>query len=447
MKATLFKLPWANQLPDGWRADRLKDLVKKIGSGITPSGGSATYLSEGIPLLRSQNVHFDGLRMDDVAYISDDVHASMSNSQVASNDVLLNITGASIGRCNIVPPDFGEANVNQHVCIVRPRHEGEPRFVRYVLTSPIGQDQVFTSFTGASREGLNFRDLGQFLLPLPPIDEQERIADYLDASCEAIDRAVETKQKQLDTLDALRKSIIQKAVTQGLDPNVPMKDSGVQYLGKVPSIWRIKKLCRLLAEPMTYGLNEPGTDDNPENPRYIRITDFGSDGQLRDETFRSLPPEVARGASLQEGDLLFARSGATVGKSFLFTGYEGEACYAGYLIKANTLRHLLDPRFLYAFTKSLSYESWKDLIFTQATIQNISATKYAYLEIPLPTLEEQQSILEYLDQRLRHQQSVVTTIQNQIDTLNAYRKSLIHECVTGKRRISEDDVAKVKSHV
>ena len=398
-------------------------------------------------MLRSQNIHFDGLRLDDVAYISEDTHAEMGGTKLSAHDVLLNITGASIGRCTFVPESLGEANVNQHVCIIRSYGRLYFKFLAYVLGAPWGQDQISSAFTGASRQGLGQRNLGELQVPLPPLAEQKRIAAYLDASCAAIDRAVETKRKQLETLDALRKSIIQKAVTQGLNPKVKLKDSGVEYLGQVPAHWRVSKMKRLLSEPLSYGLNESGTDDNPDNPRYIRITDFGRDGALRDETFRSLPSNVAAAAPLQEGDILLARSGATVGKSFLFSNFKGEACYAGYLIKARTATHLLLPKFLYLYTRSLSYEAWKDHVFSQATIQNISAVKYAYLETPVPPVAEQEQILKFLDSEIEKTVDLEKLIQSQITTLTAYRKSLIHECVTGKRRISDADVAKVEAHV
>lgn len=210
-----------------WPVDRIKDHVSKIGSGITPSGGAASYLDVGVPLLRSQNVHFDGLRLDDVAYISAETHDEMSGSKLRAQDVLLNITGASIGRCAFVPDNFGEGNVNQHVCIIRPTAGLDHKFLTYCLSAPWGQDQIFSSFTGASRQGLGQRDLGAIQVPLPPLPEQQRIAAYLDASCAAIDAAVAAKRRQLDTLDALKYSSISHAVTKGLDDSAKLNVSGI----------------------------------------------------------------------------------------------------------------------------------------------------------------------------------------------------------------------------
>ena len=125
----------------------------------------------------------------------------------------------------------------------------------------------------------------------------------------------------------------------------------------------------------------------------------------------------------------------------MFRNYDGEACFAGYLIRARTLLWKLDPLFLYLFTKSTAYECWKNLIFTQATIQNISAAKYNYLAIPVPPLDEQRAIVAYVEDKSAAFRSLTACIESQLATLTAYRKSLIHECVTGQRRITEADLA------
>lgn len=211
---------------------------------------------------------------------------------------------------------------------------------------------------------------------------------------------------------------------------IKSKDSGIAWIGHIPEHWRIAKLKRLLEQPLMYGTNEAAELDDTEFPRYIRITDFDDNGSLRDDTFKSLPPDKAEGYYLEEGDILFARSGATVGKSFLFQNYDGQACFAGYLIKAQTNRHRLLPDYLYYFTKSPSYESWKNIIFTQATIQNISATKYAYLSISVPPLLEQRRVVAYLDKTCAAIDTAIEKKQKQIETLNTLRKAIIHKAVT-----------------
>ena len=283
-------------------------------------------------------------------------------------------------------------------------------------------------------------NLGRYKVAIPPLPEQQRIAAYLDASCAAIDAAVAAKRRQLETLDALRKETITRAITRGLTPSTRTKPSGEDWLGEIPAHWSAPCLKRLLREPLTYGLNEPAELEDRDLPRYLRITDFDDDGNLREDTFRSLPREIAREALLEPNDVLFARSGATVGKTFMFRNHKGETCFAGYLIRARTVLWKLDPLFLYLFTKSTAYEAWKNLIFTQATIQNISAAKYNYLVIPLPPLGEQRAIVAHVEEKSAEFRSLAACIETQIATLTAYRKSLIHECVTGQRRVTEADL-------
>jgi type I restriction enzyme S subunit len=212
-----------------------------------------------------------------------------------------------------------------------------------------------------------------------------------------------------------------------MTPTYPERtSSGVESLGEIPSHWTVTALKRILSEPLKYGATEPGDESDPESPRYLRITDFDGDGSLRADTFVSLPEEIARHYYLRDGDVLFARSGATVGKTFLFRNYSGRACFAGYLIKASTARHKLTPEFLAYFTRSPAYDAWKDSIFTQATIQNIGADKYARLPICLPPLPEQQRIAAYLDASCAAIDAAVAAKRRQLETLEDLRKSVIH---------------------
>jgi len=170
---------WLGEIPDHWKFITLKSAVSKTNSGVTPKGGSESYVDEGIPLIRSQNVKFSGLDLSDVVFITEETHYKMANSKVHIGDVLLNITGASLGRCAFVA-NIGEANVNQHVCILRPYPWIKTEFLYYLLLSEVGQAQIFSSFTGSGREGLNFEVIKNFKLPLPEKQEQISLVNYLN---------------------------------------------------------------------------------------------------------------------------------------------------------------------------------------------------------------------------------------------------------------------------
>jgi len=167
-------------LPEGWEWVRLDSLLKKIGAGSTPLGGKQGYVSEGIKFLRSQNVWDEGLRLDDVALIPESTHQKMSGTHVEAGDLLFNITGASIGRCAVVPDDFDTGNVSQHVTIIRPIAGTLRYFLHVVMTSQLVQKTVMDVQVGVSREGLSIGKLAQFVIPCPPEAEQHRIVAKVD---------------------------------------------------------------------------------------------------------------------------------------------------------------------------------------------------------------------------------------------------------------------------
>lgn len=206
-------LDWLGDIPVHWEVWKLKYVVEKIGSGITPKGGAESYQSEGIPLFRSQNIHFDGLRMDDIVYVDGDTHESMSNSKVFEGDVLINITGASIGRCYYIENLRGEANVNQHVCIVRPAPEIETKFLYFTLRSDVGQHQVDLSQSGSGREGLNFESLGNFSVVIPPLSEQLAIIQRLETAGNRSTELLNEIRSSIERLKERRAALITAAVT------------------------------------------------------------------------------------------------------------------------------------------------------------------------------------------------------------------------------------------
>ncbi len=160
-----------------WKTKRLSDCVLKIGSGITPHGGEASYKPSGIPLIRSQNVGWGQLLLDNVSFIDAHQHEIMSNTKLQTGDVLLNITGASIGRAASYNGKDREANVNQHVCIIRTSELLDSRFLLVFLLSEFGQKQIDQFQAGGNRQGLNFEQVGSFRLPFPELEEQRMLAD------------------------------------------------------------------------------------------------------------------------------------------------------------------------------------------------------------------------------------------------------------------------------
>ena len=210
---------WLGEIPVHWEVKKLKYVVSKIGSGVTPRGGASVYQLSGIPFLRSQNIHFDRIILDNVAYISESINNKMEGSKVFQNDVLLNITGASIGRCYFVTNEFEEANVNQHVCIIRPKKLIFTKFLYYILRSNIGQEQIRQEQTGSGREGLNFEVLKQFYLPFLRKEEQTQIVNHIETETTKINTKVTNTNKLIALLKEYKTALISEVVTGKIKVN------------------------------------------------------------------------------------------------------------------------------------------------------------------------------------------------------------------------------------
>ena len=190
---------------------KLSTLTTKIGSGSTPKGGRASYPSSGIPFIRSLNVRMRYFQWNDIAFIDKTTHDVMRGTIVKPNDVLLNITGASIGRVVCAPSDLAEANVNQHVVIIRPIEELNPQYLMYWLSQPSIQEFINDKQKGATRQGFTKAQIESFEVPIPPLPEQRRIVAYLDALQEKVDTLKHLQSETSAKLDALLPAVLDKA--------------------------------------------------------------------------------------------------------------------------------------------------------------------------------------------------------------------------------------------
>ena len=228
------KLGW---IPEDWDAVKLGKITNKVGSGITPRGGSKVYQDNGIPFFRSQNILYGKVSVKDIVYISEAIHQKMKNTQLQPADVLLNITGASIGRCCVFPNDFENGNVNQHVCIIRPDEIIKSKYLCYILNSPIGQNQIWNFQAGGNREGLNFQQIKSFIIPYPPLPEQKKIAEILTT----IDNKISSIDNQIQQAEQLKKGLMEKLLTEGMG-HTEFKDTKI---GRMPKSWDVAPLVDL----------------------------------------------------------------------------------------------------------------------------------------------------------------------------------------------------------
>lgn len=430
---------WIGEIPVGWEVKKLKYFVSKVGSGVTPRGGASVYQLSGIPLLRSQNIHFDGLKMDDVAYIDEDTHNAMANSQVHVGDVLLNITGASIGRCFYFGGGFKEANVNQHVCIIRPDNQTETLLLYYILRSNVGQEQINFEQTGSGREGLNFEALNKFIIPSIPRSEQADIIDYLYLKIKEIDALISQKERLLALYEEEKTAIINQAVTKGIDPDTPLKDSGVEWLGEIPVGWNIVKLKYLTA------IISKGTTPSTINREIIP---YGSVRFIKAENIQgnavSNFPEnyidddtnfLLRRSQLEAFDILFVIAGATIGKvailekeylpantnqaiSFIRLNNKNSVGFIWYWLQSDTINKIL----------------WLDAV--QSAQPNLSMENLGNFYIPYPSLDDQITIIQYIKAEVARIDDKISKTKHIIELQKEYRTALISEVVTGKVKVT-----------
>lgn len=206
-------IDWIGQVPQGWGVSRLKYLANKIGSGKTPLGGSEIFEETGILFIRSQNIYNGLILLEDKAtYINRNIHQQMIGTCVKKNDILLNITGASIGRVAKYDLDI-EANVNQHVCIIRSNRYVLPDYLMYFIMSEFGQFMIKTHQISGNREGLSFENIGNFKIIAPGLDYQYEISQYLNKKMLTINQMIKTKEQQIANINKQRQTLIYDYVT------------------------------------------------------------------------------------------------------------------------------------------------------------------------------------------------------------------------------------------
>jgi type I restriction enzyme S subunit len=292
----------------------------------------------------------------------------------------------------------------------------DEKYTYYLLISDGSRQHLEAVAKGVGYPAVDDKDFITLKFSIPSLEEQRRIAAYLDKTCAAIDKVIEAKQKQLAILDALRKSIIHKAVTRGLDDSVELKDSGVEWLGRIPRHWKVRRIKDIVA------LNSGDSITSDSITLSGNYPVFGGNG-LRGFTT----------SYTHDGyHVLIGRQGALCG-NINYT--EGKFWASEHAVVATTLtRH--DTFWLGELLRVMNLNQYSNA----AAQPGLAVEKIKFLQLPVPSYEEQHHIASFIRGKIVKNEELVSDLQNQISTLEQYRKSLIHECVTGKRKITEDDV-------
>ena len=413
-------IEWIGRIPRVWKTTKLSVLYSQRNEKVSDKNYA--------PL----SVTMQGIlpQLDTAAKTDDGDNRKL----VRKGDFAINSRSDRRGSCGISPCDGSVSLINT---ILKPRGQMNPNFYNWLFHTSVFADEFYKWGHGIVDDlwTTRWQEMKNISVVVPTLEEQQQIADYLDKKCEEIDSLVELQEQMIAQLTEYKQSVITEAVTKGLDPNTPLVPSGIDWIGDIPKGWKVQPLKWLLRKPLQYGANESGILYDNNLPRYVRITDILNNSLREDLQKQSLTEEQAEGFILEHNDVLFARSGGTVGKAFIYKNNYGRCAFAGYLIRAQ-INSNCSSDFVYYYTQSQSYDEWKKQIFIQATIQNIGADRYSILEIPIPPLSEQQAIASYLDNKCEEIDDLIAMKQKKIETLKEYKKSVIYEAVTGKINVA-----------
>jgi len=418
-------------VPSHWSTISLKYLCSQsalYGANVN----SDTYKDHGVRFIRTTDIREDGILENEGVYIAEEL---VGDHILQDGDLIISRSG-TVGRAFLYSSKYGSCAYAGYLVRFILNSRQSPKYYFYITKSLQFQLWLGTSSIESTIGNVNGEKYSNFRVPNPPLPEQKAIASYLDEKTAKIDELITTKKQLLELLAEKRRALITHAVTRGLNSDVPMRDSGIEWLGDIPKHWNRIRLRYLTKETLAYGANEAALEDNPHYPRFIRITDINEDGSLRPETFKSLSPEVAELYLLDDGDILLARSGATVGKAFIYKQEWGSACFAGYLIRFRCNQEILIPSFLFYYTQANIY--WLQVYAgtIQATIQNFSAEKYGEIIVAVPPLQEQKEIVKYLHLETQKLDNLRLAAQEAIKLLQERRTALITEAVTGQIQIT-----------
>lgn len=427
--------------PSDWKSDRLKDLAA-INADSLPADTDSDYEFD---YLEISNVDYHGivdpkaierLRYEDAP--------SRARRRVANNCTVI-----SSVRPNLQAVAFANNGCKDFICstgfnVVQPaEHKLSPKFAYYALISEGARQYFESTAKGVGYPAVDDKDFDSFLVPLPPPPEQQRIAAYLGASCAAIDAAVAAKRRQLETLDTLRKSTIQRAVTRGISSRVTLESTGNVWMEQIPRGWKL--ICLKRIAEIQGGLTLGKQYEGPliERP-YLRVGNV-QDGHLDlDEvSVIELPAKAAAGVELRPGDVLMTEGGDLdkLGRGYLWNGEIPGCLHQNHIFAVRCFLHKLKPMFLTHLTAAQYGRDYFGATGKKTTnLACTNANKVGEFPIPLPPLPEQETICMHLDEKLGELKRLAVGIETQIATLTDYRKSLIHECVTGQRRVREADV-------
>lgn len=415
------KTRWLGQIPTDWDMVRVKDCFDRKNKKANQKNPIVLSLAR------------SGVKIRDITSNEGQLAADYTNyNPVAKDDILINPMDLVSGdNCNIskVEGVISPAYVN-----LRYKKGINPRFYNYYFKLQYWLGAFFAHGYGVSfdnRWTLSYEALSKYPIVLPPSEEQIKIADFLDEKCAEIDNLSEDIQKQIEILNDYKKSVITRAVTKGLDPNAEMKDSGIDWIGQIPKGWEMLRIKNLgtARNGLTYSPNDLATEE--DGTLVLRSSNV-KDGKINLEDNVYVSCKIPSNLMVKKGDILIcSRNGSRelIGKNAIIDDIH--ATYGAFMMVYRSI----DPEYLYYILNSEVFSYYLGTFFT-STINQLTGQNFNNMKIVFcPDKNERAKIVEYLKEKTLDIDYSIQIKRQQLDNLNTYKKSIIYEYVTGKKRV------------
>ncbi|MDG4477358.1 restriction endonuclease subunit S [Streptococcus parasuis] len=430
-------IEWIGEVPEEWGITKIKFITQlngRIGwQGLT----SAEYKEEG-PYLITGTDFLDGkINFETAVHIDEKRWFEAKQIQVENGDLLITKDG-TVGKVAIIEGLNEKASLNSGVLRIQTTKNISRRFLFYVLKSDVFWLWFNYTNSGASTILHLYQNVfDEFSFTFPNISEQTQIADFLDKKVAQLDKVKSLLEEQIKTLEDYRQSLIYETVTKGLDKTVPLKDSGVDWIGQIPEGWGITKIkftTQLNGRIGWQGLTS--AEYKEEGPYLITGTDF-LDGKINFETAVHIDEKrwfEAKQIQVENGDLLITKDG-TVGKVAIIEGLNERASLNSGVLRIQTTENI-SRRFLFYVLKSDVFWLWFNYTNSGAsTILHLYQNVFDEFSFTLPNVSEQNQIIDFLDKKTEQINQMIAIKKEQIENINKQRQTLIYDVVTGKRRV------------
>lgn len=425
---------WIGKVPIHWEVCKIKHLAKVFGR-IGFRGYNQTDLvseGEGAITLSPSNMQNGKMNYDKCSYLSWYKYNESPEIMIENGDILFVKTGSTFGKVSYVDHLPMEATINPQIVVFK-HVKGNNKYLFYMLSNELVQGQVSLTVGGSTIPTLSQESILNYIIPVAPLKEQIVIANYLDKKCSEIDKVISAQQKRIALLQELKQSVITHAVTKGLNPNVEMKDSGVEWIGEVPITWEVMKTS--LAFKGIGSGTTPSTSKKEyydEDGKYWLQTGDLNDGIILDTSKKvsDIAIKVCNLKFYPKDSVVIAMYGATIGKVGIL-GIKTATNQACCVLPAN--KHMIAK---YSFYEFLACKPALLVSAIGGGQPNISQDTIRKQKIAVPPIEDQKSIADYLDKKCASIDSSISKAQHQVELLQEYKQSLITEVVTGKRKVS-----------